>query len=172
MRWNRSWLYYLFLVAWQLDMVTCQEKRVVFPLASFVFAKLLTIYQDSTYISKSASGMVIFANKSLTFDRRMIRIFVVSYIVTHYNLTLSYPTVYLNLMHGGRCAHQLMLIGTEQWCRWFVDSESDIESSFMCMHVKHYQTLSALLSCFVSCVVQVIESRCQSRHQSTNNILK
>jgi hypothetical protein len=82
-------------------MVTCQEKRVVFPLASFVFAKLLTIYQDSTYISKSASGMVIFANKSLTFDRRMIRIFVVSYIVTHYNLTLSYPTVYLNLMHGG-----------------------------------------------------------------------
>jgi hypothetical protein len=61
-------------------------------------------------------------------------------LVTHYNLTLSYPTVYLNLMHCGRCVHQLMLIGTEQWCRWFVDSESDIESSFMCMHVKHILT--------------------------------
>ena len=55
-----------------------------------------------------------FCEQSLTFDRRMIRIFVVSYIVTHYNLTLSYPTLYLNLMHCGRCVHQLMLIGTEQ----------------------------------------------------------
>jgi len=90
----------------------CQEKRVVFPLASFVFDKLLTIYQDWTYISKSASGMVIFANRSLTFDRRVIRIFVVRYIVAHYNWSLSNPTVYLNLMYGGRCVHQLMFIGT------------------------------------------------------------